>query len=153
METEYEGQLSERKPRSGKWRCLSCVGKLHWYANNLGRHIGQVHPGLLSGEFESRDGELITVKTLRPGMRIAEYRTSEADESDAVRDLRAQLDDTKLRLRDQKAQTKRWRSLAKRGPDVEQVRILAAMAMPGIHELIHLGEVPRPCAACPIQSE
>ena len=33
------------------------------------------------------------------------------------------------------------------------MRILAAMALPGIHELIHLDEVPKPCAACPIQTE
>ena len=109
METRSRGELSEGDRKEGKWRCLSCVDKLYWYTANLGRHIGQVHPGLISGKFESRDGELITVQTLRPGMRISDYRTSEPEEPSAIKDLRAQLADSQLRLRDQKAQTKRWR--------------------------------------------
>jgi len=109
-----------------------------------------MHPGVTYGKFKNRDGEVMTIKALRP-------RDASVEDGPSMTALKEQLDDlqawrsmAECKIRDLKAMVKRWRTIAKCGPDADQIRILAGMAMGGVHAMLHDDGVPKPCSTCPI---
>ena len=71
-----------------------------------------------------------------------EDEPSKTQMEEQLDDLKAWRSMARCKIRDLKAMVKRWRTIAKCGPDADQIRILAGMAMGGVHAMIHDEGVP-----------